>query len=541
MSYLAIKCGVILLFYSLPFPVWSSEVSDSLRMKSYPYLINKVDATSSNQHSLNYAEAWIYKAKKERNLEQLSAAYTAMMHLVPQTIKLQYCDSIINVAKRSGDFTLIGSALISRGIIYYKKRQYKPALNDYLKADALLVGTTDTYLKFKVTFVIAQLKYHLGYYEESRAQFEKCNVYFRNRDTIPYLRSLHGLAMSLNNLQRYNEASQINKVGLAMAYVVEDRAVVPYLTQSDGITAYGQKQYKQAVTQLRMALPALSDAHDYASEGITWLYLGKSLLALKQNDSAIVCFTNIDRIFKDYHYISPPLREGYELLIQHYDSKGDEKKALHYFRQLQAADKIFAKDYRHLYDKITGEYNPSALKREIAEIEVKYKNEQLINRLGYGLIGILLFSAVCAVRKFKKLREKPVAKVESEKQTAARIVSKLTQAYIDKVLYSLNKFEKNFKFRQSKLSLRDLAKELKSNDKYVAAIIIHYKGCSPSIYLNNLRINYIIDRLTTQPQYRKYSVKELGKEAGFATTNHFSNEFRDRMGELPSNYIKSLP
>ena len=538
-------CVVTMLFIANNLSAMVSHVADSLQAKTYQYFIDKVDATSNDLVAMSYAEMWIKKAKSERHYEQLAIAYTEMMHRVPERLKLIFSDSTLSAATKSGNLALQGSALVSRGILYYKNRRYKEALDHYLSADALLIESNDPYLKYKVSFLIAQLKYHLGYYEESRALFSKCSTYFMPNDTIPYLRALHGLAMSLNHLHKYEEAAVENRKGLAMAYLADDRTVVPYFTQSDGITAYGRQNYTEALSQLRIAMPAIRDANDYASEGILWLYLGKSFLALKKADSAALCFKNIDRIFTTHDYISPPLREAYELLIAAYDKRGNEKMSLHYFRRLQAADKIFAKDYRHLYDKFSGEYNPSVLKREIAEIETKLARERMEKRLGYSLLITLLLLSIYVAIGYKKYKgaSDPVSTTivdANEKQTAAMIVNGLNQSLLDKVKLELEKFEKNKGFRQSKLSLFELSKKLGSNGKYVAAIIIHFKGKNHSTYLNDLRINYIVQMLQTNSNYRKYSVKELGKDAGFATSNHFSNEFRVRMGVLPSEYVKGL-
>ena len=519
--------------------------SDSLQAKSYQYFLYKVDATADDSIAISYAEMWIKKAKSERHYEQLAIAYTEMMHRVPERLKLIFSDSTLSAATKSGNLALQGSALVSRGILYYKNRRYKEALDHYLSADALLIGSNDPYLKYKVSFLIAQLKYHLGYYEESRALFSKCTTYFMPNDTIPYLRSLHGLAMSLNHLHKYEEAAVENRKGLAMAYLSDDRTVVPYLTQSDGITAYGRQNYTEALSQLRMAMPAIRDANDYASEGISWLYLGKSFLALKKADSAALCFKNIDRIFTAHGYISPPLREAYELLIANYDKRGNEKMSLHYFRRLQAADKIFARDYRHLYDKISGEYNPSALKREIAENETKLARERMEKRLGYALLVTLLLLSIYVAIRYKKYMgaSDPVSTTivdVNENQTAAMIVNGLNQSLVDKVKLELERFEKNKGYRQSKLSLFELSKKVGSNPKYVASIIIHEKGYNHTCYLNNLRIQYVIEKLKNDPHFKKYTIKEIARDAGFATSNHFSNEFRARMGVLPSEYVKGV-
>src|SRR5690606_2337826 len=119
-----LKCVFIMLFCASTIAAKAIGSTDSLQLKSYQYLIDQVDVASSRDTALQYVGAWIQKSKKEFNYEQLSLAYTARMHLAAQSLKLTYCDSILNAARQSGNKALVGSALISRGIIYYKKRHY---------------------------------------------------------------------------------------------------------------------------------------------------------------------------------------------------------------------------------------------------------------------------------------------------------------------------------------------------------------------------------------------------------------------------------
>ncbi|WP_161635287.1 helix-turn-helix domain-containing protein [Aquimarina macrocephali] len=71
-------------------------------------------------------------------------------------------------------------------------------------------------------------------------------------------------------------------------------------------------------------------------------------------------------------------------------------------------------------------------------------------------------------------------------------------------------------------------------------VIKFYRDKSFSPYINDLRVDYIVERLKTDKKIQKYTIKALANEAGFNSTEVFSKSFHKRTGIYPSYFIKKL-
>lgn len=104
----------------------------------------------------------------------------------------------------------------------------------------------------------------------------------------------------------------------------------------------------------------------------------------------------------------------------------------------------------------------------------------------------------------------------------------------------LTLFEANKDFLIKKITLNSLSKKLETNPKYLSKIINFYKQKSFNNYINDLRIEYIINKIKTEHVFKKYSIKALAFEAGFNNSQSFSQFFYKKTGIYPSYFIKQL-
>ena len=74
----------------------------------------------------------------------------------------------------------------------------------------------------------------------------------------------------------------------------------------------------------------------------------------------------------------------------------------------------------------------------------------------------------------------------------------------------------------------------------MSKIINYYKGENFSSYLNNLRIDYAINKLTTDKQYMKYTIQAIANETGFNSSESFSTAFYKKTGIKPSYFRKNF-
>ena len=281
------------------------------------------------------------------------------------------------------------------------------------------------------------------------------------------------------------------------------------------------------------------------------------------------------------HYeLNPEFRPAYELLIKYNDSIGNRDKQLKYINTLMSLDKNYEKYYKYLYTKINKEYDTHKLINEKNKIESSLKNQRTI------ISSILLLTILASLfywnrynslqKKYKEkfeeiIAQKPILeKSESQAQielkegkqdqktlkindkikiTAPKNSSELefynkipglNPILVQNILQQLDKFEEELRFTDNQMSLRLLSEEFNTNIPYLSKIINVYKGKNFNYYINDLRIDYIIELLKNDATYLNYDIKNLASLAGFTNAVNFSDNFQRKFEIKPSFFIKMM-
>lgn len=108
------------------------------------------------------------------------------------------------------------------------------------------------------------------------------------------------------------------------------------------------------------------------------------------------------------------------------------------------------------------------------------------------------------------------------------------------VLKQLEKFEREKKFLDQDWTLVKLSAAFNSNTKYLSKVIFHYRNKKFTEYINDLKIDYIIELLKSDKKIRNYTNKALAEESGFSSTQRFTNAFNSRTGISPTFFINEL-
>jgi len=157
------------------------------------------------------------------------------------------------------------------------------------------------------------------------------------------------------------------------------------------------------------------------------------------------------------------------------------------------------------------------------------------------VVLVLLFGLLCFLNKRGDTRLQKIMKLLENQQQVEESTSKkdelqlaIDPVVVTTILYELQQFEKEKGFLVSKITLYEFAKKIKTNTKVVNT----HKLTSFRNYINDLRIQYSIDKLKGNSNYKKYTVKAMAKEAGFTTAAAFSKAFQKRTGETVSGFLK---
>ncbi|WP_432221914.1 helix-turn-helix domain-containing protein [Flavobacterium sp. TMP13] len=516
-------------------------ISDSLSAKNYEYFSNNIryEEKDSIKERL-YAQSWLAKAKREKNFCQMTQSYKALIYSSDNKLQLKYADSMLTAAKSTADIELIGSAYMTKGIVQYDRKEHMNALDSYLIADEYISKTNNHYLIYKVKYVIAQVKYYLGFYDEATALFQECVNYFKGKNDRAYLNSLHSLGLCYNRIGKYKLCSQINQTGISEGLRFKNLEMQSYFIHSEGVNQYFQHNYTDAIKKLKKVLPIVIANKDFINETTAYFYIGKSFWDEKLQEKALPYLKKIDEAFQKQKYIRPHLREAYEILIDYYQQQSDKALELYYVKCLLEVDQVLLKDYKYLSGKIHKEYDTKKLLQRQRNIE-QYWTVIIC-------IIITVMTAIIALlahrhNKNKKLfQELMNRKPETSKLFVANGSRELdiNPDLVAAILKKLEKFEYSKKYLEKEMNLLKLASLLNTNTKYAYKIIAKYRHKGTIEYITDLKIDHIIELLKSENKYRIYKNKSLADEAGFGSTQNFTRAFKTRTGISPSYFCTEL-
>ena len=128
-------------------------LTDTLSQKSFKYLDDRIFALKKDSSKAAvYLKTYLQKAKKEQNWEEVMYGFKNILHFSPYKFKLVYADSMVYAAKKTSQEELIGSAYLSKGIVYYGEKKYQLAFDNYIIANDFISRTRADYLSFKVKY-----------------------------------------------------------------------------------------------------------------------------------------------------------------------------------------------------------------------------------------------------------------------------------------------------------------------------------------------------------------------------------------------------
>lgn len=116
----------------------------------------------------------------------------------------------------------------------------------------------------------------------------------------------------------------------------------------------------------------------------------------------------------------------------------------------------------------------------------------------------------------------------------------MTNITEQKLSAKLEEFERSTLYLKNNFSIAYLAVYCGVNSKYLSHLIKKHKNKDFNNYINELRINYIIDKLRKCSHHRNYKIATLAEEAGFSSPNKFSSVFKKHTSFSPSFFIKCL-
>ncbi len=135
-----------------------------------------------------------------------------------------------------------------------------------------------------------------------------------------------------------------------------------------------------------------------------------------------------------------------------------------------------------------------------------------------------------SVRKPYNMRERKIKEAAYRDMIRAELADEL----YDKIL---NILVIQKKYKDPNYSAKDLAKELKTNTRYLSAVINSRFGMNYSCLVNEYRIKEAL-YLLVDKRYADKNVEEISAMVGFSNRQSFYAAFYKNVGETPNGYRK---
>ena len=540
----------ITLLLSSPLPLQKDAGPDSLQVESFDYLYERIEEKAGHPAAWQYIIAYLDKAKRYSDWEELSNAYHYALYESKGNDKLVYADSMVYAAEQSGRNEVVGAAYLTRGIVCYNRKELRPALDNFVEANKCISRTNDPYLVHKLKYHLALIKLYLGYYNEAVALLRPCVAYFKGKNPEAYVNALHSLSICYSRLGKFAEAQSGNRQAARECRRLGVKQLAPFIELQKGINLFHSTRYREAVTTITASRAAIIKHGDFANLAIAHFYIGKSYWRMGDKKKAVAAFKKVDSIFLNEHYIRPDLREGYELLINYYSDAGKATEAIAYINRLLAIEKNSDAEFVYLSQKVHKDYDTRALVDARDAMQRRLRKETYLHRASRWAVVLLVIaclSLLCSSFVTRRRNKRKFAALMSrlERPAILPVVAReprqeVNPEIIQRVIQLLEAFEANKGFLQKDITATALAEEFKTNYKYLSQVIHEHRNASFTEYINGLRITYILARLKAEPKLRRYHTPGLADESGFVTAQHFTETFRKVTGMTPVAFIREL-
>ncbi len=533
------------------------KIPDSLKDKSFEDLKKLFYKYTElpNKASI-YAKSYLKKGLASKNNLEIVRGYFYLSSVSKDSLELVYLNYAIDLSETKNEY-YPAILYYSKGDFYFQRANYKGALDNYFISYKIAKEQNNNVLAYDAKFNIGSLKNRIGKHEEALEIFKEFNDYILSdeseypKDYYSKLIGLFALSDSYTKLKKMDTATVINKQGIKISLFNNDDDMYHYFVMNEGVNLFFKKEYNKSADSLKKALSNLIKLEDESNIIFTRFYLGKSYFIQGREEEAITQFKTIDSLYKNFKDLFPELRQGYKILIDHYKEKNDKENQLLYLNRLIAVDSILNSNYRYIDNKITKDFDTSnlILDKERLINDLNQSNSSKSKSIVFLIITLTLVSLFLIFNYHKRRRDKRrfdelVNKNNKEKDqdiiNNKQSLNYLSEDVVESVKMELHKFETKEEYLNPNISVNNLAKKMNTNSKYLSVFINHYKQVKFTDYINDLRINYAIEKLKTDKKFRKYTIKAIAETVGFSNPVSFSQAFYKKTGIKPSYFIKKL-
>ncbi len=535
-------------------------IPDSLKGLDYDAVYRKYRKTiRDTTFSKVYLQTCIKKAIAENNKIKLAKAYTMLSYYtIEESEKLKMLDYAITISTDLEDKTYPFMAYSFKGGYYLRKSKYSMALDTYLKLLSVAEKTKNIEFIAITKHNIACIKTEIGKHQEALPLFKENFTHITNNhsaDTTRYLNSIIKLAESYRYNNSLDSASMYNSKAIPRALKTKRYYNRYYgrILVNEGINLFFKEKFDRASDSIVKGISVLNKNNSQHKKAyiLGEFYLGKLQLLQQNVISAKKHFLIVDSIIRIEKITLPEVRESYEFMINFYKANEKKERQLESINKLLQFDSIINKEASFVSSRLFKEFDtPLLLNEKETLIEELKGNNKNLNLLVVFLSSLTMITVVFLYLQYKKRKtyqqkfEQLIDKGKSIPNETLQEKPKdnigVADDIVEEILNKLALFETNKHFLKKNISTTSLAKDIKTNTKYLSKVINHHKHKNFANYINDLRIDHAVTQLKENKTLKNYTIQGIAEEMGFNTAESFSSAFKKSTGIKTSYFIKRL-
>lgn len=554
----------ILLFLLQGCIAFSQNNSIDLHNKSFQQLRKLFFDNEDNfEFRKKIVSSYLAKARIINDKEKIANAYYYYTFLTKDKEYLKYCDSIILLTENNivKDFPILGYI---RKIDYFtEKNNLKLAFNNllYVQKLSLKLKKYDYYYSTKVSLGFIRHHY-LNENQEALKEFSEAFKFYKDRKEKDmhyknyYEIIIFSIAETLTELNNIKTASKFNVLGDLETKKSKNYLVNAYFKINKAAIYIKLKKYKESLYELNSVQKYLESKKDLKSLVDLYYYKAISLNKNKDIKNSIIYFYKVDSINKIINDFNPKFINAYNYLIDYHKKMNNNFNVIEYSTKLLQIKDTLQERHNELYKNIYWKYElPKIInskQEEISYLNIRSKWQKRIIIFSIVISSFFIFLFWRQKKKSKQLKEKfdslmnhqhyQIENNENKVLDENEIISKLniSETIVVDIVAKLERFENEKGYLQQDITIDYLVNLFDSNSNYVSKIINHVKKKSISQYINDLRIEYVVEQLKIQKNWRKFTIQALAFEIGFSSADSFARAFTKKTGLKPSYFIKNL-
>ena len=559
-KYTVLQLMIIVFLISFQSVYSQSKTSDSLKKMTYDELKDafysslKHNAIPKDSSTHKIINEHYKRAKQENDTFKIADSYFYLALISDYEKGLKYSDSIISLTLDANHKNYPALGYMTKGYVYYGNLKSKEALAEYLKAYDYAVKSKNIEHQMDIKSFVGGYYFMSGNYMEAikyckeNLRFNRRKIKKRNVDKRGFLIALFDVSSAYLIGEMADSSLVYSKEGLLMSLEYEDEEMY-----NDFLAHVAEVYYLK--DNPKRALDSLNKAMSTAPEDIYTLaynnFLKGAIYDKIDSTKSIKYYIKADSIFQITQDPFLSLRKVYQRLYYHYSKHGSDQDKLTSIKKLIHIDSLLNATFRGYEKQIYTGYEIPKLKKEKEQLLIKIEEGNQFHSKKIFLLSLFMMFFISIgtyfyskQKKYKKKYDSLILSTEHNLKTDDEHIENdapidISKDIIHEVLKKLAAFEDKRLFLKP-TTLNKMARELGTNSTYLSKIINHYKRLSFSKYLNELRIDFIIQELKQNKQYRKYTIKALANEIGFNKAESFSKAFYKKTGIYPSFYIKQL-